>query len=242
MSCLVSVRQDAERSLRQRRGMRREGQLQYRFTLCPLSCVLTGFLSSGHLACRSQSAPLSRLFFSPTSNLFGSQPPSTSIAACATHECSRTRMGVCTPAIVQASRRNQDWPTTLWTEECGHHSPPGDGRLGWWDVSDETLGVTEQPFLLGIACVGTIPQHENHNLVIPNHFGNHVKNRANTLFCCFVGFVLTVLPGIKGNVGCVRVSVCVYMCMCVCCTPLLLQNLLQIPHFKEIGSENVQDL
>lgn len=163
MSCLVSVRQDAERSLRQRREMRREGQLQQRFTWCPLSCVLTGFLSSGHLVCKSQSAPLSRLFSSPTSNLFGSQPPSTSIAACAMHECSRTRMGVCTPAIVQASRRNQDWPTTYGLKSAAT-IPPGDGRLGWWDVSDETLDITKQPFLLGIACVGMIPQHENHNL------------------------------------------------------------------------------
>lgn len=120
-------------------------------------------------------------------------------------------------ALLQLSKQAEE--TRTGPQHYGLKSaatiPPGDGRLGWWDVSDETLGVTEQPFLLGIACVGTIPQHENHNLVIPNHFGNHVKNRANTLFCCFVGFVLTVLPGIKGNVGCVRVSVCVYVHVCV---------------------------
>lgn len=60
--------------------------------------------------------------------------------------------------------------------------PPGDGRLSWWDVSDETLDVTKQPFLLGVVCIGTIPQHENHNLVIPNHFGRHAKIEPKPFF------------------------------------------------------------
>lgn len=91
------------------------------------------------------------------------------------HECLHTRMGLCTH--VQLSKQAEETRTGL--QHYGLKSaatiPPGDGRLGWWDVSDETLDVTKQPFLLGIVGIGTIPQHENHNLVIPNHFGRHAK-------------------------------------------------------------------
>lgn len=78
---------------------------------------------------------------------------------------------------VQLSKQAEETRTGLQ-----HHGlksaatiPPGDGRLSRWDVSDETLDVTKQPFLLGVVGIGTTPQHENHNLVIPNHFGRHAK-------------------------------------------------------------------
>lgn len=73
---------------------------------------------------------------------------------------------------------------------------------------------------------------KNHNLVIPNHFGSHAKIEPIPFFVV----VLSVLTVIKGNVCCVRVSVC--MCVCVYCTKLTLQ----IPHLKQIRSENVRDL
>lgn len=41
--------------------------------------------------------------------------------------------------------------------------------MGW---SDETL---EQPFFRCSVCVGTMPQRENHSLVIPNHSGSHAE-------------------------------------------------------------------
>lgn len=82
------------------------------------------------------------------------------------HECLHTRMGVCTH--VQLSKQAEETRTGL--QHYGLKSavtiPPGDGRLGRWDVSDETLDVTKQPFLLGTVCIGAIPQHENRNLVV----------------------------------------------------------------------------
>lgn len=79
------------------------------------------------------------------------------------------------------------------------------------------------------ACVGMMPQHEIHNLVVPNHFGSHV--------------VLTVLRVIKCSVR-VSVFVCVCVCtwMCVLYDTATTKLTLQIPHLKEVGSENVQDL
>lgn len=61
-------------------------------------------------------------------------------------------------------------------------------------------------------CVGTMPQGENHNLVIPNHSGSHAKIEPIPFFVV----VLTVLPVIKGNVCYVRVWVCVHACVGVC--------------------------
>lgn len=91
-------------------------------------------------------------------------------------------MGVCTHG--QWSKQAEETRTGL--QHYGLKSaatiPPGDGRLGRWDVSDETLDVTKQPFPLGIVCVGTIPQFENHDLVIPNHFGSHAKIEPISLF------------------------------------------------------------
>lgn len=57
-------------------------------------------------------------------------------------------MGVCTR--VKLSKQAEETRTGL--QHYGLKSavtiPPGDGRLGRWDVSDETLDVTKQPFLL----------------------------------------------------------------------------------------------
>lgn len=104
-------------------------------------------------------------------------------------------------------------------------------------MSDETSDITKQPFLLDIVCIGTIPQHQNHNLIIPNHSGRHAKIEPIPFFVALLFLFLLVLSSqFKGKCRLCK-GECV--CACVCCTPLLLQNSLQIPHLKEIGSENM---
>lgn len=144
MSCLVSVRQDTERSLGQRRGVRREGQLQHRYPWCPLSSILTGFLTPGHLACKSQSAPLLSLVFSPTCNLPGSQPSSTSIAA--TRECLHTHLGCARTCICPNKQKKPGLACSTREYRIQPPNPPGEGRLGRWDGamrpwSSHSLGV-----------------------------------------------------------------------------------------------------
>lgn len=86
-------------------------------------------------------------------------------------------------------------------------------------------------------CVGMMPQRENHNLVIPNHFGSHAKIEPVPFFV-----VLTVFPVTKGNICYVRVRESVCVCVCVLYTTATTKLTLQIPRLKQIGSENVQDL
>lgn len=140
MSCLLSVRQDAERSLRQRRGVRREGQLQHRFPWCPLTAVLTqAFRLLATLPARGSLHPCLAFFsLSPATSLALSlQVPAQQPLLCMSASHARGGLHAC--AFVQISRRNQAWPAALWSTE-------GKGRPGRWDGSDETLGIAEQPF------------------------------------------------------------------------------------------------
>lgn len=148
MSCLASVRQDAERSLRQRRGVRREGQPQHWFPWCPLSSVLAGFLTPGHLACKSQSAPLFSLFFP--------LPPATCLALSLQVPAQQPllHMGACTCAwgcahACVCPNKQKKPGLACSTTGCRARlpAPPGEGRLGWWDVSEETSDIAQQPFL-----------------------------------------------------------------------------------------------
>lgn len=126
-------------------GWGKRGSCNTRSHCVPSPVSSLAFCLLATLLARVSPPPCLGFFPSPTSNLFGFQPPSTNIAACAMHECLHTLMGVCTHVIVQASRRNQDWPTALWTEECSHHSSWGwEAELvgcEWWDLGRHQAAI-----------------------------------------------------------------------------------------------------